>query len=190
MRGDLRESSLADVMRQLYAERKSGILYVSRQNIKKRIHLKKGVAIFADAGDGQVQTREQAELLAYSLFTWSSGEFAFEEGEPDIDDSLAFEGSPSSVILEGSRRIDEVEVLELLIGGRDTRFHMHQNVRAPSVQDEALAGGKCHSHVRSGASAVLGGRSSASVRRRRDRECLERACGGRTLEDGQKGQRA
>ena len=122
MRGDLRESSLADVMRHLYAERKSGILYVSRQNIKKRIHLKKGVSIFADAGDGQVQTREQAELLAYSLFTWSSGEFAFEEGEPDIDDSLAFEGSPSSMILEGSRRIDEVEILELLIGSRDTVF--------------------------------------------------------------------
>lgn len=122
MRGDLRESSLADVLRHLYAERKSGILSVSRQNIKKRIHLKQGVVIFADAGDSQVQTREQAELLAYSLFTWTSGDYEFEEGEPDIDASLAFEGSPSSVILEGSRRIDEVEILELLIGGRETVF--------------------------------------------------------------------
>ena len=122
MRGDLRESSLDDVMRHLYAERKSGILSVSRQNIRKRIHFRKGVAIFADAADGQVQTREQAELLAYSLFTWTSGEYAFEEGEPDIDDSLAFEGSPSTVILEGSRRIDQVEILELLIGGRETVF--------------------------------------------------------------------
>ena len=98
MRGDLRQSSLAEVMRHLYAERQSGILYVSRQNIRRRIHFRKGVAIFADAGDGQVQTREQAELLAYSLFTWTSGEFAFEEGAPDIDDSLAFEGSPSTVV--------------------------------------------------------------------------------------------
>ena len=120
MRGDLRQTSLAEVMRHLYAERRSGILYVSRQNIEKRIHLRKGVAIFADSGDSQVQTREQAELLAYSLFTWTSGEYAFEEGEPDIDDSLAFEGSPSTVILEGSRRIDDLEILERLLEGRDT----------------------------------------------------------------------
>ena len=78
-------------------------------NIRKRIHLRKGVAIFADAGDRHIQTHEQAELLAYSLFAWTSGGYAFEEGEPDIDDSLAFEGSPSTVILEGRRRIDELE---------------------------------------------------------------------------------
>ncbi len=131
MRRDLRQSNLAEVMRHLYGERASGILYVSRQNIRKRIHFNKGVAIFADAGDGQVQTRAQAELLAYSLFTWTSGEFAFEEGEPNIDDSLAFEGSPSTVILEGNRRIDELEILERLIGGRETVFACTQTSVLP-----------------------------------------------------------
>lgn len=107
------------MLRQLYAERKSGILYISRQNIRKRIHLKDGVAIFADAGDGQPLSRDQAEVLAFSLFTWTSGELAFEEGEPEIDEAQAFDGSPSWLILEASRRIDEVEVLEQLLGGPD-----------------------------------------------------------------------
>ena len=98
-------------MRELYAERKSGILQVFRQKIRKRLHFKKGVVIFADSGPGQLQTREQAELLAYSLFTWTTGEFEFLEEDTNIEDSLAFEGSPSTVILEGSRRIDEPESL-------------------------------------------------------------------------------
>ena len=176
-------------MRDLYAARKSGILCISRQNIRKRIHLRKGVAIFADGGDGQAKTREQAELLAYSLFTWTSGDYAFEEGEPDIDDSLAFEGSPSTVILEGSRRIDEVEILKALIVGWRDPFLTHQNVRTSSVHDEALAGGKHHSHVRSRANAVLGDGASASFRRHRH-EGVERARRGWTLEDRQKGQPA
>lgn len=131
MRGDLRQSSLAEVVRDLYAERRSGILHVSRQSIRRRIHFKKGVAIFADAGDNQLQSREQAELLAYSLFTWTSGEFAFEDGEPNITESLAFEGSPSNVILEGIRRIDELEILERLMGGRDSVFACTQTSVLP-----------------------------------------------------------
>ena len=118
-------------MRELYAERKSGVLEISRQSIKKRLHFKNGVAIFADSGNGKPQTREQAELLAYSLFTWTSGEFVFEEGEPQIDDALAFEGSPSTVILAGSRSIAEPEILEQLIGGSESIFSCTQTSVLP-----------------------------------------------------------
>ncbi len=134
MRGDLRQSSLAEVVRHLYAERRNGILHVSRQGIRRRIHFKQGVAIFADSGDHELQSREQAELLAYSLFTWTSGEFEFEDGGPNIAESVAFEGSPSTLILDGIRRIDELEILEQLVGGRDTIFGCTQTSVLPRLE--------------------------------------------------------
>jgi len=131
MRGNFRHSSLADVLRHLYAERKSGVLHVSREGLQKRVHFKKGVAIFADAADSPLLSRDQAESLLYSLFTWTSGEFSFEDLEPKVDEGRAFSVSPSVMILEGSRRIAEREILEGLIGGSDCVFACAQTSVLP-----------------------------------------------------------
>jgi hypothetical protein len=131
MRGNLRHSTLAEVLRHLYAERKSGVLHVSREGIQKRVHFKKGVAIFADAADSRLLSRDQAESLMYSLFTWTSGEFSFEDLEPKVDEGRAFTASPSVMILEGSRRIAERQILEDLIGGSASVFACAQTSALP-----------------------------------------------------------
>ena len=132
MRGNFRHSSLADVLRHLYAERKSGVLHLTREGVQRRVHLRKGVAIFAEAADSPLPSRDQAESLFYSLFTWTSGEFSFEEDlEPQVDEGRAFTASPSVAILEGSRRIAERGVLEHLIGGSDSVFACAQSSVLP-----------------------------------------------------------
>ncbi len=131
MRGDLRQSSVADVMRHAYAERKNGILHLSQQGVKLRVHFKKGAAIFADAADGQLPTRDQAIGLLYSLFNWTEGLFAFEDLEPNVDDAQAFTMSPSVVILEGSRGIADSQILEHLTGGPHSVFACTQTSELP-----------------------------------------------------------
>ncbi len=109
-------------MRHLYAERKSGTLHLSREGIERRVHFKKGVAIFADSDDHPPGSPEEAERLLQSLFSWTSGELSFVEGEPTVDELRAFTASPSVVILEGSRRIDDRQTLEYLVGGPASIF--------------------------------------------------------------------
>ena len=131
MRGNFRLSSLADVLRHLYAERKSGVLHLTREGIQRRVHFRKGVPIFAEAADSPLPSRDQAESLLYSLFTWTSGEFSFEELEPQVDEGRAFTASPSVMILEGSRRIAERGILEHLICGSDSVFACAQSSVLP-----------------------------------------------------------
>jgi len=131
VRGNFRLSSLADVLRHLYAERKSGVLHLTREGIQRRVHFRKGVPIFAEAADSPLPSRDQAESLLYSLFTWTSGEFSFEELEPQVDEGRAFTASPSVMILEGSRRIAERGILEHLIGGSDSVFACAQTSVLP-----------------------------------------------------------
>ncbi len=131
MRGNFRHSSLADVLRLLYAERKSGVLHLTGEGPPRCVHFRKGVAIFADAADSPLPSRDRAESLFYSLFTWTSGEFSFEDLEPQIDEARAFTLSPSATILEGSRRIAERGILEHLIGGPESVFACAQTSVLP-----------------------------------------------------------
>jgi Domain of unknown function (DUF4388) len=122
VRGDLRDSTLADVMRHLYAERKSGILRLSREGIERRVHFKKGVPVFADDGGAPIGSREQAEGLLQELFSWTSGALSFVDGEPAIDETHALSASPSVVILKGCRAISDRRTLEHLVGGVDSVY--------------------------------------------------------------------
>lgn len=49
MQGNLSQDTLAGVIRGLYLDRKSGILHLEREAIKKRIYFKKGSMIFANS---------------------------------------------------------------------------------------------------------------------------------------------
>jgi hypothetical protein len=57
----------------------------------------------------------QVEEIAYNLFSWDSGDFIFQEGQlPEIKDLLV-NLSSMSVIMEGTRRIDEwLEIRKVL----------------------------------------------------------------------------
>jgi len=131
VRGSLRSSSLAELLRHLYAERKSGILHLARDGVERRVHLKKGLAILADSPNSALPSREQAEELLHSLFSWTSGDFHFEEGEPNVDEARALTASASATILEGSRRIADLQVLAHLIGGPDSVFACAQTSVLP-----------------------------------------------------------
>jgi hypothetical protein len=127
VRGDLRESGLAALMRRLYSERKSGVLHVSASGQTRRLYFRKGAVIFADAGDGaEKPTRERSETLLRSIFSWTRGQFSFEERDPEIDETLAFQKPPAELILEGSRSILDPRVLETLVPTRSSVFARSQ----------------------------------------------------------------
>ncbi len=121
MRGDFRQTSLADVLRHLYVVRENGVLHVSDADASKRIHFSNGVPIYCAAASPSLSRDESRDLL-YPLFAQRSGEFAFEKMDLPIDDELALEESLPETILAGSRTIEDVETLEELVGGHDSVF--------------------------------------------------------------------
>ncbi len=131
MRGNLRQSSLAEVLRHLFAERKSGVLRFAREGQERSVYLLKGVPIFAETAEAPTVGREQAESLLYSLFSWISGEFHFEEVEPKVDEESALTASAPVTILEGSRRIKDPKVLQHLLGGPGSLFACAQTSVLP-----------------------------------------------------------
>jgi hypothetical protein len=50
--------------------------------------------------------------IVYTLFNWAEGEFQFDQNKLPSDDRIAVPISLENVILEGSRRIEESELLE------------------------------------------------------------------------------
>ena len=83
MRGDLRRTSLSALLRQLYAGRKSGVLHLARQNDGKRLFLRNGVTVFVDEGASSPGTdRARSQAIARSIFSWTTGAYAFQEMEP------------------------------------------------------------------------------------------------------------
>jgi hypothetical protein len=114
-------------MRRLYSERKSGVLHVSASGLKRRLYFRKGAAIFADSADATEKlTRERAEALLTSIFSWTSGQFSFEERDPEVDETMVFQKPPAELILEGSRSILDPRVLETLLGTRGSMFARSQ----------------------------------------------------------------
>jgi hypothetical protein len=114
-------------MRRLYSERKSGVLQVSASGLKRRLYFRKGAAIFADNADATEKlTRERAEALLHSIFSWTSGQFAFEERDPEVDETMIFQKPPAELILEGSRSILDPRALETLLGMRGSVFARSQ----------------------------------------------------------------
>lgn len=49
VRGSLNEKTLAEVIREVYAARKTGILHLQKEGIKKRIYFRKGTIVFANS---------------------------------------------------------------------------------------------------------------------------------------------
>jgi hypothetical protein len=119
-------------LRHFYAERKSGTLDVSSRGLARRIYFRKGMPIFADAGPAErPPARPQAEAILCSTFSWTEGEFSFQEGDPAIDDKLSLGKPPAELILEGTRSIDDARALDRLIGTNGTLFRCSQTTELP-----------------------------------------------------------
>jgi curved DNA-binding protein CbpA len=87
------------------------------------------IQTLADRGlfDG-VQLREFLELhvqeLIYPLFDWTNGEFEFAKGSPAIDGNFGLNISTGNLVLEGIRRIKNLEVIHKALRGSETPIRL------------------------------------------------------------------
>lgn len=66
---------------------------------------------FIDRADLEAVVRQQVDELLYSLLSWSSGSFKFYEDQFPTDEEITVSLSVENVILEGLRRIDEMNLV-------------------------------------------------------------------------------
>lgn len=164
VQGSLTTTSLPDLMRQIYVERRSGELILKQDKIKKQIYFELGHVVFAASnqredklGEALVRhgrlTRQQLEELLptlgrtrhlgktlveigvlnerelityvtfqiidiiYSLFTWTTGEYEFQEGEYNkAPEELKLKFSTATIILEGIRRMEDMDLIRRGLG--------------------------------------------------------------------------
>ncbi len=67
---------------------------------------------FIDRADLEAVVRQQVEELLYSLLAWTSGSFKFYEDQFPTDEEITVSLSVENVILEGLRRIDEMNLVK------------------------------------------------------------------------------
>lgn len=162
--GSLTTTSLPDLMRQIYVERRTGELILKQDKIKKQIYFELGHVVFAASnqredklGEALVRhgrlTRQQLEELLptlgktrhlgktlvehgvlnerelityvtfqiidiiYSLFSWTTGEYEFQEGEYNrAPEELKLKFSTATIILEGIRRMEDMDLIRRGLG--------------------------------------------------------------------------
>ena len=162
--GNLSQETLADVIRNLYVNRDSGILHLTQGDVRKRIYFKKGSMIFANsdvnddrlgeflirsnkidrkafelasevvkdtrnrfgktivemgymkADEMQSMVVRQIEAIVYSLFEWEEGEYRFELHEDPVEEDIVLNLSTADIILEGTRRMNDVAAISRALG--------------------------------------------------------------------------
>lgn len=175
MQGDLSQETLAGVIRNLYIDRRSGILHLEKDGIRKRIYFKKGSMIFANSDvnddrigeflirqgaiersafemaakvaketrkrfgktivemgymtpdDMQARVTEQIEAIIYSLFLWRSGQWKLEPHEDPVDEDIMLNLSTADIILEGTRRMDDIDAMRRDVGNSNGMLRHSEN---------------------------------------------------------------
>ena len=175
MQGSLSQETLAGVIRNLYIDRRSGILHLEQDGIRKRIYFKKGSMIFANsdvnddrigeflirqgaierasfemaakvakethkrfgktivemgymtADDMQALVTGQIEAIIYSLFMWRSGEWKFEPHEDPVDEDIMLNLSTADIILEGTRRMEDIDAMRRDVGNSNGMLRHSEN---------------------------------------------------------------
>lgn len=67
---------------------------------------------FIDRADLETVIRKQVEELLFSLLSWQTGSFKFYENQYPTDEEITVRLSVENVILEGLRRIDEINLVK------------------------------------------------------------------------------
>jgi hypothetical protein len=67
---------------------------------------------FIDRADLEEVVRNQVQELVYSLLSWENGTFKFYENQYPTDEEITVDISVENAILEGYRRIDELNLLK------------------------------------------------------------------------------
>jgi hypothetical protein len=83
--------------------------YISLETLKKFIH-------------------QQVRDILYDLFLWKSGDFEYVDQDFDLDEEFVTELNHMEVILEGTRRVDEWEILSKNIPNPQVVFKINKSV--------------------------------------------------------------
>jgi curved DNA-binding protein CbpA len=71
---------------------------------------------FATPEQMEAKVVEQIQTIIYSLFSWTSGEYRFEQHESPVDEDIVLNLSTADIILEGTRRMDDMGKVRRALG--------------------------------------------------------------------------
>lgn len=77
----------------------------------------------------------QVNETLYGLFTWKSGTYAFEQGEPQLDPEDITLVRAESVLMEGFRRVDEWPLIRKSVPTDTLTFNRRKPLPPPSAED-------------------------------------------------------
>ena len=96
---------------------------------------------FMTPGQLWMGVKNQVEEIFYSVLKMKKGDFAFFEGNPQLDNIVRLSRSVRSLILEGVRNIDELKIFVEKVIGRDTvfiTFNTPSDMNLTDVEKELL----------------------------------------------------
>lgn len=120
IKGSLKEASLPDVLQLLSMGKKTGCLGLSFHDSFGSIYFDNGRICHAAIVNRPLDT----ENAVYTLFTWTSGTFNFEQGVEPEDGAERVSVDPQSLLLEGARRVDEWSLIEKKIPSFDVVYSL------------------------------------------------------------------
>ncbi|HEY7700434.1 MAG TPA: DUF4388 domain-containing protein [Vicinamibacteria bacterium] len=71
---------------------------------------------FATPEQMEAKVVEQIQTIIYSLFSWTSGEYRFEQHESPVDEDIVLNLSTADIILEGTRRMEDMDKVRRALG--------------------------------------------------------------------------
>jgi curved DNA-binding protein CbpA len=71
---------------------------------------------FVPAEEMEARVVDQIQTIIYSLFAWDSGEYRFEQHENPVDEDIVLNLSTADIILEGTRRLDDMTKVRRALG--------------------------------------------------------------------------
>lgn len=77
---------------------------------------------FIDRADLEAVVKEQVEILLFSLLSWQEGTFKFYEDQFPTDEEIKVRLSVENVILEGLRRVDEMNMVNEVLPDKNAVY--------------------------------------------------------------------
>jgi len=71
---------------------------------------------FATPEEMEGKVVDQIQTIIYSLFSWTSGDYRFEQHESPVDEDIVLNLSTADIILEGTRRMDDMGKVRRVLG--------------------------------------------------------------------------
>ncbi|MGH9462267.1 MAG: DUF4388 domain-containing protein [Vicinamibacteria bacterium] len=77
--------------------------------------------------DMQARVTEQIQAIIYSLFLWRSGQWKLEPHEDPVDEDIMLNLSTADIILEGTRRMDDIDAMRRDVGNSNGMLRHSEN---------------------------------------------------------------